>query len=291
MKNKILCGHLAALMTILIWGTTFISTKVLLKTFTPIEILFFRFSIGYLALLLAYPHTLKLTDRKQEKYFIFAGLTGVTLYFLLENIALTYSLASNVGVIISIAPFFISIFAHLLFKNEKLTIQFIIGFIVALSGIFLINFNGSVVLKLNPLGDILAVLAALVWAAYALLTKKISEFHYNSVQSTRRIFFYGLLFMIPALWIFDFKLGLTRLADPKQLANILFLGLLASALCFATWSFSVRAIGAIKTGVYIYLVPVVTVITSAIILKEQITPLAMLGAALTLGGLFISKRR
>ena len=291
MKNKILCGHLAALMTILIWGTTFISTKVLLKTFTPIEILFFRFSIGYLALLLAYPHALKLTDRKQEKYFIFAGLTGVTLYFLLENIALTYSLASNVGVIISIAPFFISIFAHLLFKNEKLTIQFIIGFIVALSGIFLINFNGSVVLKLNPLGDILAVLAALVWAAYALLTKKISEFHYNSVQSTRRIFFYGLLFMIPALWIFDFKLGLTRLADPKQLANILFLGLLASALCFATWSFSVRAIGAIKTGVYIYLVPVVTVITSAIILKEQITPLAMLGAALTLGGLFISKRR
>lgn len=105
MNNKTLTGHLAAFITILIWGTTFISTKVLLRSFSPIEILFIRFVIGYLALWCACPKSFKPADRKQESYFVLAGLLGVTLYYLFENIALTYTLASNVGVIISIAPF------------------------------------------------------------------------------------------------------------------------------------------------------------------------------------------
>ncbi|MDD4599539.1 MAG: DMT family transporter, partial [Negativicutes bacterium] len=86
-----------------------------------------------------------------------------------ENIALTYTFASNVGGIISIAPFFTAIFAHLFLDGEKLRWQFFIGFAVAIIGIFLISFNGSSHLKLNPTGDILAVLAAMVWAAYSVL--------------------------------------------------------------------------------------------------------------------------
>ena len=98
-------GHLAAFITILIWGTTFISTKVLLKTFSPVEILFIRFVMGYLALWLVCPRILRPDSRRQEPLFAAAGLCGITMYYLLENIALTYTLASNVGVIISIAPF------------------------------------------------------------------------------------------------------------------------------------------------------------------------------------------
>lgn len=90
MKNKNKTGHLAALLTIIIWGTTFISTKVLLVDFQPVEILFFRFLMGLLALLIIYPHRLKGTTRKQEMTFIAAGLCGICLYYLLENIALTY---------------------------------------------------------------------------------------------------------------------------------------------------------------------------------------------------------
>ena len=291
MKNQKMLGHAAALLTILIWGTTFISTKILLETFTPVEILFFRFSMGYVALLLVYPTRLVIKDIRQEIFFALAGLCGVTLYFLLENIALTFTFASNVGVIISVSPFFISMLAYFLFKDESLGLRFFIGFIIALSGIFLINFNGSIVLELNPLGDVLAFLAALVWAFYALLTKKIGEFKYNAIQTTRRTFLYGLIFMLPALVIFPFNPDLTRFAKLDNLANMLFLGLGASALCFATWSFSVRAIGAVKTSVYIYLVPVITVVTAAIILKEEITPLAAIGSVLTIAGLFISKNK
>lgn len=288
-KKKEITGHLFAFITIFIWGTTFISTKLLLEDFSPIEILFFRFIIGYVILLLVYPRRLRIKEKKQELYFAGAGLCGITLYYLLENIALTYTFASNVGVIISVAPFFTAICAHLFLDGEKLKVQFFIGFAVALIGIFLISFNGSNNLRLNPLGDILAVLAAVVWAAYSILTKKISSFHYNAIQSTRRIFFYGLLFMVPALFIFGFNPNMNQMVQPTNLFNIIFLGLGASALCFVTWNLAVKILGAVKTSVYIYMVPVITVATSVIVLGERITEITILGILLTFVGLFISE--
>ncbi len=288
-RKKEITGHLLALITVFIWGTTFISTKILLSAFSPIEILFLRFTLGFIALLGAYPHRMRVKEKKQELYFAAAGLCGVTLYFLLENIALTYTFASNVGVIVSVAPFFTAIFAHLFLDGEKLRLQFFIGFAVAVIGIFLMSFSGSSRLELNPVGDILAVLAAVVWAAYSVLTKKISGFHYNTVQATRRIFFYGLVFMVPALFVFGFDIDVGQLMRPVNLFNILFLGLGASALCFVTWNYAVKILGAVKTSVYIYGVPVVTVVTSVMVLREAVTGIAVIGVVLTLAGLFISE--
>lgn len=291
MNNKNTLGHISAILTVLIWGTTFISTKVLLTHFTPIEILFFRFTLGFVALLIIYPHRLILTDKKQEKLFMLAGLCGVTLYFLFENIALTYSFASNIGVIVSISPFITGILTHFFLKQEKLKLTFFLGFLVSITGVALISFNGSTVLKLNPIGDILAVLAAATWSVYSIVTKKISDYQYNTIQATRRIFFYGLIFMLPALFFFDFRLGAERFRDPLVLFNILFLGFGASAVCFVTWNLSLKLLGILKTSVYIYAVPVITVAFSAFILKEKITSIAMVGTFLTLAGLFISENR
>lgn len=287
--NKKVIGHLAALVTIIIWGTTFISTKVLLTDFKPIEILFFRFVMGFGALMIVYPHRMRKTTRQQEATLAAAGLCGVCLYYLLENIALTYTMASNVGVIISIAPFFTAIFTHLFMQEEeKLSVNFFVGFIVAMIGICLISFHGSK-MALNPIGDLLAVAAAIVWACYSVLTRKISTFGYHTIQTTRRIFAYGILFMIPPLFLFDFHLGIERFSHPVYLGNILFLGLGASALCFVTWNMAVKIIGAVKTSIYIYLVPVITVITSTLILKEKITVMSSIGTGLALLGLFLSE--
>jgi drug/metabolite transporter (DMT)-like permease len=290
-RKKETTGHLFAIITIMIWGTTFISTKILLKVISPIEILFLRFTIGFIVLSLVYPHRFRIKDRKQEFYFAAAGLCGITLYYLLENIALTYTFASNVGVIISIAPFFTAIFAHVFLEGERLKPQFFVGFLIAFAGIFLISFNGFSILKLNPFGDILAVLAAAVWAAYSILTKKISGFHYNTIQTTRRIFFYGLVFMVPALFLLGFHPGMDQFIRPVILFNILFLGLGASALCFVTWNSAVRVLGAVKTSIYIYMVPVITVVTSIIILKEKLTVITTFGIVLTLAGLLISENK
>lgn len=283
-------GHILAIVTIIIWGTTFISTKVLLKDFTPIEILFYRFIIGYIVLLFIYPHHLKFNDYKKEIIFALAGLCGVTLYFLFENIALTYTYASNVGVIVAISPFFTAIITRFTFKEEKIETGFIVGFISAIIGIVLIGFNGSFVFKLNPLGDVLAIAASLVWAIYSILMKKITEFEFNIIQCTRRVFFYGLIFILPALAFFDFSFDFSRFKDIYNLSNILYLGVGASAICFATWNYSVGILGAMKTSVYIYLVPVITVIFSAIILDEKITSIGFVGLILTISGLFISQK-
>ncbi len=289
--NKEVNGHLYAAVTILIWGTAFISTKLLLKTFSPIEILFLRFVIGFLVLFVVFPHRFKIKERKQELYFAAAGLCGITLYYLLENIALTYTYASNVGIIISAAPFFTAILAHLFLDGERLKLRFFVGFVVALAGISLISYNGYNTFQLNPFGDVLAVLAAIVWAIYSILTKKISSFQYNTIQTTRRIFLYGLIFMIPALLLFGFQPKISMLNQPVNLFNILFLGFGASALCFVTWNSAVKILGAVKTSIYIYMVPVITVVTSILVLKESITGITVIGIILTLVGLFVSVKR
>ncbi len=194
-------GHLAALLTILIWGTTFISTKILLTDFQPVEILFFRFIMGYLVLLIAYPHHIKRLSRKQEMIFA----------------------------------------------------------------------------------------AAFVWACYSILTKEIGSFGLPVILTTRRTFFYGILFMTPTLFLFDFQLDVLRFADMKNLLNILYLGIGASALCFVTWNYAVKVLGAVKTSIYIYMVPVITVITSMLVLKETVTFLSITGTILALAGLFLSE--
>lgn len=290
-SKKQIAGHVLASVTSLIWGMTFISTKILLQDFSPIEILFIRFALGFIALFLIHPHLLSFKSWKEELYFAVAGLSGVTLYFLFENIALTLTFASNVGVIVAVAPFFTALCAYLVGSGEKPAVQFFLGFIAALAGIFLISFNGSMNFRLNPGGDVLALLAAVMWAIYSVVTKKISDFGYNTIQATRRIFLYGVVFMIPALFLLDFKPDLQALTKPANLFNILFLGLGASALCFVTWNSALRILGVVKTSVYIYLVPVITVVTSALVLGEPITGTAILGTVLTLAGLLISGGR
>lgn len=289
--HKKAAGHLAAFITILFWGTTFISTKVLLRQFLPVEILFIRFVIGYLALWAACPKQLRPKEKKQEWLFAAAGLCGVSLYYLLENIALTYTLASNVGVIVSIAPFFAALFNCLLLHGERPDRRFLIGFLIAMAGICLLSFGGAGNVSVNPTGDFLAACAAILWALYSTLTKKISGLGINTILTTRRVFFYGLIFMIPVLSIFGFDVSAAEMAEPLNLFNLLFLGLGASALCFVTWGYAVRHLGSVGTCVYIYMVPVITTAASALILGEVITGTAVVGIVLTLTGLFLSESK
>ena len=291
MKQNAAAGHLAAFFTILIWGTTFISTKVLLEDFAPVEILFFRFVIGYLALLAADRRPIKGAGRRRELTFVGAGLCGICLYYLMENIALTYTMASNVSVIVATAPFFTAFLFWLFMRSEeKPGAGFVLGFLAAMAGIGLISFNGAQ-MQLNPLGDVLALGAAVVWWCYSVLSKKMGGFGYPLIASTRHAFFYGILFMIPALFLFGFRLDLSRVADPLNLFNMVYLGIGASAACFVSWNYAMHSLGAVRASVYIYLVPVITVVFSALILGEPVTVLSLLGMGLTLAGLVLSQKK
>lgn len=282
-------GHAAAFLTILIWGSTFISTKVLLKSLSPMEILFTRFLIGYLALWAVCPRMLRVKEKGQEFYFAAAGLCGVTLYYLFENVALTYTLASNVGVIISVAPFFTAVFGGIFYKEHHLGGRFFAGFALAMAGVCLLSFKSRPALEVNPVGDLLALTAAVIWALYSTITRKVGSFGYSTVLATRHTFFYGLIFMIPVLCVTGYHAGPEIFLMPENGLNLLFLGLGASALCFVTWNFAVGTLGAVKTSVYIYMVPVITAVISALVLKEPVTAVTVFGILLTLGGLGLSE--
>lgn len=282
-------GHILAVITAMIWGTTFVSTKVLLREFSPQETLFFRFLLGYIALWIMKPNVLKV-ERRHEILFAGAGLSGICLYYLFENIALTYTLASNVSVIVSIAPIFVSISAFFFLKEEKLPKYFLIGFVFAIIGIVLISFSGTDGVEMNLTGDLLCVAGAACWGVYSVLTKKLSDHGYPVIMATRRMFFYGLLFMIPVFVAADSRLGIERFEDPVNVANFLYLGIGACAVCFVTWNYAVEILGAIKTSAYIYAIPVVTIVMSIIILGEKITVMSVAGTLLTLAGLVISEK-
>ena len=212
------------------------------------------------------------------------------LYYLLENIALTFSTASNVGVIVSASPLFAALFSLVLSRGaDRPKWNFLGGFLLSMGGICLISFNGSQ-MSLELRGDLLAVIAAMVWAVYSLLTKKIGSFGWNVILTTRRIFFYGILFMIPASAFLSFQWDLGRLANGSYAAMLLYLGLGACAMCFVTWNYAIKTLGPVKTMVYIYLVPVITVICSVLILHETVNVLPGVGTALTLAGLVLSQR-
>lgn len=148
----------------------------------------------------------------------------------------------------SVAPFFTAIFAHMFLVGEKLKSNFFIGFVISMIGIIMINFNGSVVLQLNPIGDLLAILAAIVWAVYTIVTRKISTFGYPVIPMTRRIFLYGTMFMLPSLFFVNARFDdVTRFLRPVNILNLLFLGILASAICFATWNLAIAYLGAVRS--------------------------------------------
>lgn len=291
-------GHGLALATVLIWGVTFVSTKVLLEGCSPIEILFFRFALGVAALWAIRPRLLRVAGWRDELLFVAAGACGVTLYFLMENIALVYTTASNVGVIVAVAPLFTGLIASLVLREGTLGRRFFIGFALAIAGIALISFvggagapadAGAADAGLGLVGCLLALLAAIVWAVYSNISKRISAHGYGTVLATRRTFFWGLAFMLPCLPLLGFDPDWSFVLTPLALGNLVFLGLGASALCYVMWNTAVRELGPVKTTAYIYLVPVVTIATSVAILGEPLTPAIVAGALLTIAGLVISE--
>lgn len=289
-KRQIL-GHVLACGTQIMWGATFVSTKVLLTYFLPVEVLFIRVTLAFLMLWIVYPHQLKIKEKKRECFFAGAALSGIVLYFMLENTALTMTYASNVGIIVACAPFFVAVTVGFFFKDEKQGANFFIGFLIAITGVILISLSGQKSLNLNPLGDFLAFLAMISWGGYSAFVRKIGDWDYPVIAVTRRIYFYAMVFLIPVLIQQHASWDVTAFRHPEVVGNLLFLGLGASAMGFLLWNLATSWIGAVKTSVYIYVSPIVTVVLSLIVLHEKMTIFSVVGAVLILIGLLLSQKQ
>lgn len=289
--NKDYIYHLIAIFTVAIWGLTFISTKVLIEQgLSPQEIFFLRFLIAYAGIWFISPRKLFADNWKDELWLLLGGVTGGSFYFLTENTALEITLATNVAFIVCTAPLLTTILALLIYKKEKVTSGLIVGSFLALIGVGLVVYNGHFVLKISPLGDFFTLLAAFSWAFYSLIMKKMCM-RYRTTFITRKIFFYGVLTILPMFLIHPWQFELSRLFQPEVLFNLLFLSILASLVCYVVWNIILKKLGTIRASNYIYLNPIFTLLGSAVLLNEHLTVIAFLGAVLILSGVYLAGRR
>ena len=288
-KNKVLLFHLITAVVVTIWGVTFVSTKVLLQHgMGPIDIMFYRFVIAYFCILAISHKRLWADNWKDEFMLMLSGLTGGTLYFIAENNALGISQASNVALLVCTTPIFTALLANWVFK-EPLRKNMMIGSVIALIGVGLVVFSGSVILKINPLGDFLSIMAALMWAVYCLILKPLGN-RYSTAFITRKVFLYSILSLL-VYFIFDpLQIQVDVLLHPVVMFNLLFLGIVASMLCFIAWNAAVKVLGPSRTANYIYVQPMSTLVLSSIILSEVITLTSLIGAACIIGGVYLAEK-
>ena len=288
-KNKVLLFHLITAAVVTIWGVTFVSTKVLLQHgLGPMDIMFYRFVIAYCCILVISHKRLWANNWKDEFMLMLSGLTGGTLYFIAENNALRISQASNVALLVCTTPIFTALLANLIFK-EPLRKNMMIGSFIALIGVGLVVFSGSVILQINPLGDFLSIMAALMWAIYCLILKPLGK-RYPTTFITRKVFIYSIL-SVMIYFLFDpLMMDVETLTNPIVLLNLFFLGIVASMLCFIAWNAAVKVLGPSRTANYIYVQPMSTLILSSIILSEIITLTSLIGAACIIGGVYLAEK-
>lgn len=284
-KSKIFY-HLIALLTIIIWSNTFVSSKILLHNgLSPAEIFAIRFALAYVAIIPFTHSKLWCDNLKDELLMLVLGATGGALYFLAENTALKYTGVSNVCLLVCSAPLLTALLARWFGKSEKMSSRLITGSLIAFAGAALVIVEDWKHMQLKLLGDMLALCGALSWAVYQLIIKRMCG-KYSTVFITRKVFAYGLL-TIAAFFIFDHpSFPLDSMLHPVVAGNLLFLGIIASGLCFWVWNIVIDHLGAVATSAYIYLQPLFAAITASFVLGEPITGAVVAGAVLIIAGVY-----
>lgn len=292
-KYIVALAHLGALVTSAAWGTSFLSTKVLMEDggFTPVEVFFYRFLAAYIILLCFTFKTIRSKSWRDELTFLLCGVCSGSLYYLTENYALMNTTAGNVSLLASLSPIFTTILMAVMY-HQKIQPGVMTGSVVAFIGAGCIIFSHGESLELNPAGDLLAIGAAVSWAVYTVAIKRVLPL-YSGFFVTRKLFFYGILTVLPVLLIQQEPTHLSLLFDfgsPQYLFNFLFLVLMCSLMAYVIWNEVMRILGPVTANNYLYLQPLVTMIAAYFLLGENIFLLGYIGCFLIIGGLIYSDK-
>lgn len=291
-RNSNIFYHLVAFLTVAIWGTTFVATKVLmLNGLSPAQIFTLRFSIAYV-LMLCFNHRRFLADSwKDEAKMALLGITGGSLYFYSENEAMNFTTTTNTSLIVCSCPLFATLLVRMVYKDSsRIHIVQLLGSLLAFVGMIIVVLNGRFVLHLSPVGDALAFTACMCWAIYSLLMKSVSN-HYGAAFITRKVFFYGVLTILPYYLFIPGFPPIEVFSRPQVFGNLLFLGCLASMICFLTWNWCISKLGTVKATNWVYFNPITTMIFASWVLNEKITLYFLVGATCILLGMYVTDKK
>ncbi len=294
-SNNRLLYHFVAFIIVAIWGSTFVFTKMLLLAgLSPAQIFTLRFIIAYV-LLMGYSLSKRsfrlFSDNwRDELLMLVLGITGGSVYFLAENAAMLFTTATNTSLIVCSCPLFaMLLFAVVYRHSEHISKVQALGSVLACMGMAVVVLNGHFVLHLSPLGDLLAFAACLCWAVYSLLMKPATE-KYSTLFITRKVFFYGLLTIIPYYLIVPGFPSLDVLLRSDVLWNLLFLGVVASMICYVAWNWVISHLGAVVATNWVYFNPITTILFAWWLLHEQITIWFLLGTVFILVGMYLADK-
>lgn len=289
--NNNIFYHLVAFITVAIWGTTFVSTKVLMiNGLSPAQIFTLRFAMAYV-LMFCFNHRRLFADSwRDEGLMVLLGITGGSLYFLSENEAMNFTTATNTSLIVCSCPLFATLLVRLVYRSSHIHIMQLTGSLLAFMGMIIVVLNGRFVLHLSPVGDALAFTACICWAFYSLLMKTMTD-KYSAAFITRKVFFYGVLTIIPYYILVPGLPSMAVLTNPVVVGNLLFLGCLASMICFLTWNWCISKLGAVKATNWVYFNPITTMIFASWVLGEKITIYFLIGAVCILTGMYMADRK
>lgn len=290
-SNSNFLYHLVAFITVAIWGTTFVSTKVLmLNGLSPAQIFTLRFIVAYV-LMVIFNHRRLLADTwKDEVKMALLGITGGSLYFLSENESMNFTTTTNTSLIVCSCPLFATLLVRLVYKSSRINNIQLLGSLLAFLGMVIVVLNGQFVLHLSPVGDALAFTACMCWAVYSLLMKSVSG-SYSAAFITRKVFFYGVLTILPYYLFVPGLPSMEVFTKPQVIGNLLFLGCLASMVCFLTWNWCIAKLGAVKATNWVYFNPITTMIFASWVLGEKITPYFLIGAVCILAGMYLADKK
>ena len=282
--------HVAAFAMILVWGISFLNTRVLLDAgLTPTEIFVARFTIAYLSLLVISRFKVRFTGWRDELLFVVCGVAGGSAYFIAENTALELTLISDVAVLVSIAPLTTALMGAIFYRDERITLLTGVGMVIAFIGSVMLALKDGLVWGDSVLGDLLAMLAALVWAFYSMALKRLNR-TYTTLFITRKLFFYGILSALPLLALEDTQINMDVLRQPAVWGNLLYLGLVCSMAAYFIWGITVKRIGAVRASNYFYLSPIISMIAAAIWFGERTNAIAYIGCVLILAGVIMAEK-
>lgn len=288
-----LLAHVGALITVTCWGTSFLSSKVLMEQggFTPVETYTYRFVLAYIILLIFTFRKILSNTWRDEFTFLLCGMCAGSIYFITENYALKNTTTGNVSLLSSMSPIFTTLLMAAIFKM-RVKIGVILGSVIAFVGVGCIIFSHGESIELRPAGDILALSSSLSWAIYTVAVKRLIP-HYSSFFITRKLFFYGVLTALPLLLMQNEPYHLHLLfdiAEPKFLMNFLFLALMCSLVSYLIWNEAMKILGPVSANNYIYMQPLVTMIAAYFVFGEQVYILGYIGCVLIIGGLVIADK-
>ncbi len=278
-----------ALFSAIVWGASFVATKLALDAIPPFTLAFFRFVIAYLFMeILSFIIKDKETIDKKDKFTVFMmGFTGVTLYYAFENYGLQYTSASNGSLIIATIPLF-TLIINRFFLKEHLSIRRWSGIIIAFVGIYILLFGFSLSFKLNWRGDMMMFLSAASWIGYTYFTLNLSR-KYGMLAITKELAWWGTITLIPFAIYEKFHYGfcLMKFTMPAVI-SLLFLAIFCSAIAYITWNKALQDGDVKVVNGFIYIIPLFSIILESLMIIHNISSNIIISSILIIGGLFLS---